>query len=34
MLAWKKLSGTKLKMSWRYEQQYYSASGRTTPRMM
>jgi len=33
-LVWKKPSGAKLEMFWRYEQQYYSASGWTTPAMM
>jgi hypothetical protein len=33
-LVWKKPSGAKLQMSWRYERQYYSARGWTTPAMM
>jgi len=33
-LVWKKPSGAKLEMSWRYEQQYYSARGWTAPMMM
>jgi len=33
-LTWKKASGAVLKMRWRYEQQYYTATGWTTPEMM
>ena len=33
-LLWKKPSGVKLEMSWRYEKQYYAARGWTTPSMM
>ena len=33
-LVWKKRSGSKLEMLWRYEQQYYSASGWSDPAMM
>jgi hypothetical protein len=33
-LLWKKPSGEKLKMSWRYERQYYAAHGWTTPAML
>jgi hypothetical protein len=33
-LVWKKRSGSKLEMRWRYEQQYYSASGWSDPAMM
>ena len=32
--VWKKRSGSKLEMLWRYEQQYYSASGWSKPAMM
>ena len=32
-LVWKKRDGRKLEMFWRYEQQYYSTSGWTTPEM-
>jgi len=33
-LVWKKRSGAKLEMRWRYEQDYYAASGWTEPVMM
>jgi hypothetical protein len=33
-LVWKKASGRKLEMLWRYEQQYYSRTGWTAPTMM
>ena len=33
-LVWKKRDGAKLEMLWRYEQDYYSASGWTEPEMM
>ena len=33
-LVWKKRSGAKLEMRWRYEQDYYTASGWTDPAMM
>src|SRR5271163_2456419 len=33
-LVWKKRSGAKLEMRWRYEQDYYTASGWTEPAMM
>ena len=33
-LLWKKRSGAKLEMRWRYEQQYYAAEGWTEPAMM
>jgi hypothetical protein len=33
-LAWKKPSGAQLEMLWRYERQYYSATGWTEPLMM
>jgi hypothetical protein len=33
-LVWEKPSGAELKMLWRYERQYYSASGWTMPAMM
>jgi hypothetical protein len=33
-LVWKRRSGAKLEMRWRYEQQYYLASGWSEPAMM
>jgi len=33
-LIWEKASGASLKMSWRYEQQYYPGCGWTRPAMM
>jgi hypothetical protein len=33
-LVWKKRSGAKLEMRWRYEQDYYAATGWTEPAMM
>jgi hypothetical protein len=33
-LAWKKSSGAQLEMLWRYEREYYSATGWTEPLMM
>lgn len=33
-LAWKKSSGAKLEMLWRYEREYYSGKGWTEPLMM
>jgi hypothetical protein len=33
-LLWKKHSGARLEMLWRYEQQYYAASGWSQPAMM
>jgi hypothetical protein len=33
-LRWEKLSGAKLEMVWRYEQQFFRASGWSLPAMM